>query len=90
MCLGILLALECQRESGHEGILLWLIGIPIPIIILLYFFHASEYRRRSGKGQGSKAAPKRRPPAHGLSILPFPFSEIEAFALPPDELAGGG
>jgi len=40
MCLGILLALECQRESGHEGILLWLIGIPIPIIILLYFFHA--------------------------------------------------
>jgi len=23
-----------------KGILLWLIGIPIPIIILLYLFHA--------------------------------------------------
>ncbi|NKM57851.1 hypothetical protein GFL21_25540 [Rhizobium anhuiense] len=62
MCLGILLALECQTESGHEGILLWLIGIPIPIIILLYFFHASEYRRRSGKGTRVESCPQAPPP----------------------------
>jgi hypothetical protein len=26
------------RRKGMKGILLWLIGIPIPIIILLYLF----------------------------------------------------
>ncbi|MBX6742621.1 MAG: hypothetical protein IRY87_11330 [Acetobacteraceae bacterium] len=28
-----------QREVTMRGILLWLLGIPIPIIILLYLFH---------------------------------------------------
>ena len=28
-----------QRSVPMKGILLWLIGIPIPIIILLYLFH---------------------------------------------------
>jgi hypothetical protein len=27
-------------EVAMRGMLLWLIGIPIPIIILLYLFHA--------------------------------------------------
>jgi hypothetical protein len=27
-----------QEESPMKGILLWLVGIPIPIIILLYLF----------------------------------------------------
>jgi hypothetical protein len=26
-------------ENGMLGILLWLVGIPIPIIIALYMFH---------------------------------------------------
>jgi hypothetical protein len=26
-------------ESVMRGILLWLLGIPIPVIILLYLFH---------------------------------------------------
>ncbi len=26
-------------ETSMRGILLWLIGIPIPVIILLYLFH---------------------------------------------------
>ena len=33
---------EKQSETSKRtmrGVLLWLIGIPIPIIILLYFFH---------------------------------------------------
>ncbi len=25
-----------------RGVLLWLLGIPIPVIILLYVFHVSE------------------------------------------------
>jgi hypothetical protein len=28
-----------NEESPMRGILLWLLGIPIPIIILLYLFH---------------------------------------------------
>jgi hypothetical protein len=28
-----------QRRCGMRGILLWLVGIPIPVIILLYVFH---------------------------------------------------
>lgn len=28
-----------QAEKNMRGVLLWLIGIPIPIIILLYLFH---------------------------------------------------
>lgn len=28
-----------------RGILMWLIGIPIPVIILLYLFHVSELAR---------------------------------------------
>jgi hypothetical protein len=28
-----------QRKVTMRGILLWLLGIPIPIIILLYLFH---------------------------------------------------
>jgi hypothetical protein len=31
-----------SRQSGEafmRGILMWLIGIPIPVIILLYLFH---------------------------------------------------
>ena len=28
----------CEKESEMRSILLWLIGVPIPIIILLYFF----------------------------------------------------
>jgi len=31
-------ALAMEEEMGR-GILLWLLGIPIPIIILLYVFH---------------------------------------------------
>jgi len=27
-----------QKEKAMRGILLWLIGLPIPIIILLYLF----------------------------------------------------
>jgi hypothetical protein len=27
------------RKASMRGILLWLVGIPIPIIILLYLFH---------------------------------------------------
>ena len=27
------------REASMRGILLWAIGIPIPVIILLYLFH---------------------------------------------------
>jgi hypothetical protein len=27
------------EDAGMRGILLWLIGIPIPIIVLLYLFH---------------------------------------------------
>jgi hypothetical protein len=27
------------KENPMRGVLLWLIGIPIPIIILLYLFH---------------------------------------------------
>jgi hypothetical protein len=27
------------RRTPMRGILLWLLGIPIPIIILLYLFH---------------------------------------------------
>jgi hypothetical protein len=28
-----------DEESVMRGILLWLLGIPIPVIILLYLFH---------------------------------------------------
>lgn len=28
-----------QAENSMRGVLLWLIGIPIPIIILLYLFN---------------------------------------------------
>jgi hypothetical protein len=28
-----------QRKVTMRGILLWLLGIPIPILILLYLFH---------------------------------------------------
>jgi hypothetical protein len=28
-----------QKEEAMRGVLLWLLGIPIPIIILLYVFH---------------------------------------------------
>ena len=28
-----------QQEETMRGVLLWLLGIPIPIIILLYVFH---------------------------------------------------
>jgi len=28
-----------MRGDDMRGILLWLIGIPIPVIILLYLFH---------------------------------------------------
>lgn len=31
--------LKRPRRDIMRGILLWLIGIPIPIIILLYLFH---------------------------------------------------
>jgi hypothetical protein len=27
------------KEDDMRGILLWLLGIPIPVIILLYLFH---------------------------------------------------
>jgi hypothetical protein len=30
--------LQEQKERPMKGILLWLVGIPIPIIILLYIF----------------------------------------------------
>jgi hypothetical protein len=28
-----------QEEEAMRGVLLWLLGIPIPVIILLYVFH---------------------------------------------------
>lgn len=28
-----------MKESAMRGILLWVLGIPIPVIILLYLFH---------------------------------------------------
>lgn len=28
-----------RKESAMRGILLWLLGIPIPVIILLWLFH---------------------------------------------------
>jgi hypothetical protein len=28
-----------NEEPSMRGILLWLLGIPIPVIILLYLFH---------------------------------------------------
>jgi hypothetical protein len=28
-----------DRETDMRGALLWLLGIPLPIIILLYLFH---------------------------------------------------
>jgi hypothetical protein len=28
-----------QEEEAMRGLLLWLLGIPIPVIILLYVFH---------------------------------------------------
>lgn len=28
-----------QRKAVMRGILLWLLGIPIPVLILLYLFH---------------------------------------------------
>jgi hypothetical protein len=28
-----------RKEPAMRGILLWLIGLPIPVIILLYLFH---------------------------------------------------
>jgi hypothetical protein len=31
--------IKCGRSVGVRGILLWLLGIPIPVIILLYLFH---------------------------------------------------
>jgi hypothetical protein len=30
---------ETGTETDMRGILLWLLGIPIPVIILLYLFH---------------------------------------------------
>lgn len=32
-------ARKAQEETVMRGILLWLVGIPIPIIILLYLFN---------------------------------------------------
>ena len=32
-------ALGDQRRTVVRGVLLWLLGIPIPLIILLYLFH---------------------------------------------------
>jgi len=29
----------CQGDQFMRGVLLWLIGIPIPVIILLYLFN---------------------------------------------------
>ena len=28
-----------EEEEAMRGVLLWLLGIPIPVIILLYVFH---------------------------------------------------
>jgi hypothetical protein len=37
---GVSVAINSSLEaSTMRGILLWLLGIPIPIIILLYLFH---------------------------------------------------
>ena len=48
-----------------RGILLWLLGIPIPILILLYLFHVSEpWSGRPGmrrKGRLGGALPGIRP-----------------------------
>jgi hypothetical protein len=31
-------ARNIEKDGGMKGILLWLIGVPIPVIILLYLF----------------------------------------------------
>ena len=40
---GVVLLLRYCNNSGNltmgRGLLLWLLGIPIPVIILLYVFH---------------------------------------------------
>ena len=40
---GVVLLLRYCNKSGNltmgRGLLLWLLGIPIPVIILLYVFH---------------------------------------------------
>jgi hypothetical protein len=30
---------QSAKERDMRGVLLWLVGIPIPVIILLYLFH---------------------------------------------------
>ena len=31
--------MKCEREKGKIGtILLWLVGVPAPILLLIYFF----------------------------------------------------
>ena len=37
--LGTLEAQAAITEDTMRGVLLWLLGIPIPVIILLYVFH---------------------------------------------------
>jgi hypothetical protein len=34
-----LYAETCERTKAMRGILLWAVGLPIPVIILLYLFH---------------------------------------------------
>jgi hypothetical protein len=36
---AIPVTVTAEKEEIMRGVLLWLIGIPIPIIILLYVFH---------------------------------------------------
>ena len=31
--------ITCKEDVTMRGVLLWLVGIPIPVIILLYLFH---------------------------------------------------
>jgi len=33
------MSLQFRRRAAVRGVLLWLLGIPIPIVILLYLFH---------------------------------------------------
>jgi len=33
------MSLQFRRRTAVRGVLLWLLGIPIPIVILLYLFH---------------------------------------------------
>src|ERR1051326_8421610 len=50
-----------EEEGVMRGVLLWLLGIPIPIIILLYVFHVVLRRRppprRSDPGDPRRGVP---------------------------------